>query len=111
MILNGAQIFAFFIAAAQLVAASNYAWVNEEPPTPSAEIEITASNMSRFDTAIKLIMAVAGNAASFNDLSSSTIGEIRETIKNTFARIGVSVSYSDNVVAVSIGSDTLTINF
>lgn len=111
LILNGAQIFAFFIAAAQLVAASNYAWVNEEPPTPSVEIEITASNMSRFNTAIRLIMAVAGNAASFNDLSSSTIGEIRETIKNTFARIGVSVSYSDNVVAVSIGSDTLTINF
>lgn len=109
--LNDAQIFAFFIAAAQLVAASNYAWVNEEPPTPSAEIEITASNMKHFNATIQQIMSLAGNAASFNDLSSSTIGAIRETIKDTFASIGVSVSYSDNVVAVSLGSDTLTINF
>lgn len=109
--LIGAQIFAFFIAAAQLVATSNYAWVNEEPPKPPSEIEITASNMSRFYTAIQTIMSLAGDAASFNDLSPSAIVEIRETIKNTFARIGVSVSYSDNVVAVSLGSDTLTINF
>ena len=106
-----AQIFGFCVAAAPLIAVSNYAWVEQPITQTTTTIAISANSASSVKNAIQIIQALTQPYDTFDELSAATKNEIRQRIKSIFSECGFTLQYSDNSAAVSSNNESITINF